>query len=340
MTTILLILTLLQSAQDVYKSANTDFDAGRWPEAASKYEQVLKEDPAHIPSLFNLAVCLTKTGKIDEAIGAYRTLLDKDGTIFEAHLNLAILLDQTGRRAEAGEQFENALAMRPEDGQAQFNLAMFYVRGDDLGKAHPLLITLANKGPAALDVYIALSDAEHARKNEVKSREYLQKAIELDPKNANLVRNLAISYLEANEYEKAVPVLEQLTKAEPSNPEYLYMLGKSYQEMKAYPQAIATLTQMLRIKPDAAEAWGRIGDIFNVQKDWTRAAQALSRMIELRPRDALPHFVLATCLDNLGNAKEAIVQYNEFLKLDDGSNDARSFQARERARTLDRRLKR
>jgi hypothetical protein len=28
------------------------------------------------------------------------------------------------------------------------------------------------------------------------------------------------------------------------------------------------------------------------------------------------------------------------LELDDGSNDARSFQARERARTLERRLKR
>jgi hypothetical protein len=63
-------------------------------------------------------------------------------------------------------------------------------------------------------------------------------------------------------------------------------------------------------------------------------------MIELRPREALAQFILATCLDKLGNAKEALVHYNEFLKLDDGSNDARSFQARERARTIERRLKR
>jgi hypothetical protein len=49
---------------------------------------------------------------------------------------------------------------------------------------------------------------------------------------------------------------------------------------------------------------------------------------------------LATCLDKLGKAKDAVVQYNKFLELDDGSNDARSFQARERARTLERRLKR
>ena len=64
------------------------------------------------------------------------------------------------------------------------------------------------------------------------------------------------------------------------------------------------------------------------------------RVIELRPREALAHFVLATCLDELGNAKDAVVHYNKFLELDDGSNDTRSFQARERAKTLDRRLKR
>jgi len=44
--------------------------------------------------------------------------------------------------------------------------------------------------------------------------------------------------------------------------------------------------------------------------------------------------------NKLGNIKEALVHYNKFLELDDGSNDARSFQARERAKTLDRRLKR
>ena len=80
--------------------------------------------------------------------------------------------------------------------------------------------------------------------------------------------------------------------------------------------------------------------IANDAQDWQRAAQAMSRVVELKPMDALAHFVFATCLDNLGNAKEAIVQYNKFLGLDDGSSDARSFQARQRAKTLERRLKR
>ena len=70
-----------------------------------------------------------------------------------------------------------------------------------------------------------------------------------------------------------------------------------------------------------------------------RTAEDAVRAIKVE-FEALPHFVLATCLDNLGNAKDAIVQYNKFLELDDRSNDARSFQARQRARTLERRQKR
>ena len=340
MKSLVFALLLLQNLQDIYKSANADFDAGLWEEAASKYEQVLKGDAKHIPSQFNLAVCRTKLGKPDDAIATYKTLLEQDGTVYEARVNLALLLDQTGKHNEAGEQFEKALALRPNEVQAELNLGMFYMRENNVDKAYPHLTALSGKGVATVDLYIALSEAEHSRKNEVKSREYLSKAIELDPTNTNLRRQLGSSYFDEKDYTNAIPQLEQVVKADQRDADFLYMLGKSYEATKAYAQALPVLQQVLRIKPDSAEAYATIGAIFYGQKDWTRAAQALMRVTQLRPREAVGYFVLATCLDNLGNEKDALVQYNKFLELDDGSNDVRSFQARERARTLERRLKR
>ena len=329
-----------QNIQDIYKSANTDFDAGRWTEAAAKYEQVLKEDANHIPSRFNLAVSETKLGKSEDAISDYKKILEKDATIYEVHVNLALLLEQTGKPAEAGEQFERALALRPGDVQAELNLGMFYVRANDLEKAYSHLITAEQKGIATPDLYVALSESEHLRKNEAKSREYLTKAVALAPTNMNLRRQLAVSYFDEKDYANAIPQLEQVAKADPNDADFLYMLGKSYEATKSYSQALPILQQVIRIKPDAVEAYATIGAIFYAQDDWTRAAQALARVTQLRPKEALGYFVLATCLDKLGNAKEALVQYNKFLELDDGSNDTRSFQARERAKTLERRLKR
>jgi tetratricopeptide (TPR) repeat protein len=340
MKTLLLILAVFQSVQDVYKSANEDFDAGRWTDAAAKYEQVLKEDPKHIPSRFNLAVCYTKTGKTDEAISAYRTLLEQNDAVYEARVNLALLFDQNGKRAEAGEQFEKALVLRPDDVQAELNLGTFYLRGEEVDKAYPHLTRVADKGLVSVELYAALSEIEHSRKNEPKSREYLEKAIQLDPKNTRLIQQLAVSYFEENDYSKAAPLFEKLAKEQPSNADYFFLLGKSYEQLKAYPPALAALLQTVRIKPDYFEAYALISGIFVAQEDWPRAAEALMRFLEFRPKEAVAHFILATCLDKLGRVKEAIVQYNTFLELDDGSNDARSFQARERARTLERRLKR
>jgi tetratricopeptide (TPR) repeat protein len=300
----------------------------------------LKEDPGHIPSRFNLAVSDTKLSKFDDAIAAYKALLDKDGSIYEARINLALLFEQTGKRAEAGEQYEKALALHPDDVQAGVNLGMFYVRGNEVEKAYPHLAAAAQKGVATPEVYTALSDIEHTRKNEGKSREYLQQALGLDSSNVNLRRQLATSYFDDKDYGKAIPQLERVVKADPANPDYLYMLGKSYEATKDYSKAVPILQQAIRAKPDLVEAYATMGAVFYALEDWTQAARALTYVIQLRPREAIGHFVLATCLDKLGNAKEAVVQYNQFLELDDGSNDSRSFQARERARTLERRLKR
>src|SRR5207253_10397969 len=146
------------------------------------------------------------------------------------------LLDQTGKRAEAGEQFEKALALRPDDTQAELNIAMFYVRGNEFDKAYPHLTRVADKGINSRDVYIALSEIEHTRNNEPKSREYLEKAIRLDPQNTKLLQQLATAYYLEKDYARAAPLLEQLTKADPKNADYLYLLGKSYEELKVYPR--------------------------------------------------------------------------------------------------------
>jgi Flp pilus assembly protein TadD len=79
--------------------------------------------------------------------------------------------------------------------------------------------------------------------------------------------------------------------------------------------------------------------VYFIQEDWARAAQMLSRFVELKPRQAMAHFALGACFDKLGNLKEALLHYNKFLEYDDGSNDPRSFQTRQRVRTLERRLK-
>ncbi len=369
MKLLVLILALVQLPEDIYKSATADFEAGRWSDAAAKYELILKDDPSHIPTRFSLAVCYTKLENPNAAIAQYTKILEQDESIYEVRNNLAILFEQTGQRPAAAEQLEKIVQMRPDDPSAQFRLGMFYARADELEKAYPHLITAADKNLEFPELYIALSEAEHLRKDEVKSRSYLEKAYKLDPSNKNVQRQLGIIYREAHEYAKAievlkpllpesrlelavtyfdnknyrdaVPLLVELINADGANPnvDYLYMLGKSYLEVMAYPQAVAVLQRVLQIKSDYVEAYGTLGSVYFIQEDWARAAQMLGRFVEFKPTDAIAHFALGACFDKLGNLKDALAHYNKFLEYDDGSKDPRSFQTRQRVKTLERRLK-
>lgn len=367
MKTLLIIVLALQSIEDTYKAANTDMDAQRWTEAAAKFELILKEDPTHIPTQFNLAVCYAKTGDVGRALQLYRRVLDQDSNIYEARVNLAILLDEAGDLLPAAEEYEKAAAIRPDDSNMRLALGLLYMRMFETEKAYGHLSTAEQKGLKTPRLFIALSEAAHLKNDEAKSLAYLEQAHNLDPANKSLRRQLGILYREAGalpkavevlkealpearlelamayfdnrQFAEAVPLLAELSQADPANVDYLHLFGKSMMEQMRYPEAITTFSRVLQMKPDHVEAQGLLGYLQYTREDWPAAIQSLVRFLEFEPRHAFSHFVLAICYEKLENVNDALLHYNKFLEYDDGSSDARSFQARQRARILTERAK-
>src|SRR3954464_9620857 len=114
----LVLLFLLLRQQDpatLFKAATADMDAGKWIDAAPKFEQILKDDPTHIPSEFSLAVCYSKLGKPEMAIPLYRKILEQDSNIYEVRFNLAVLLHESGKETDADQEFLKAASMQPKD---------------------------------------------------------------------------------------------------------------------------------------------------------------------------------------------------------------------------------
>src|SRR6476661_5135158 len=115
MKLVLLFLLLQQDPATLFKAATADMDAGKWSDAAPKFEQILKDDPTHIPSEFSLAVCYSKLGKQELSIPLYRKILEQDPDIYEVRFNLAVLLHESGYPGDADTEFLRAAAMRPRD---------------------------------------------------------------------------------------------------------------------------------------------------------------------------------------------------------------------------------
>src|ERR1051326_5107176 len=132
---LLVLILALQSPADIFKAANADMDAGRYAEAAAKFEQVLKDDPSQIPSEFDLAVCYTKLGKSKEAEELYRKIIEHDSNIYEAHFNLGVLLRDLNNGTAADEEFVKAAALQPDNPFPLIYHAEFLEQQGDIDKA-------------------------------------------------------------------------------------------------------------------------------------------------------------------------------------------------------------
>ncbi len=91
-----------------------DFDA-----AVTSYRLALRERPDDLKVLQNLAIALSKIGRVEEAIRAYRKALEIDPTLSGAHYGLAFLLIKRGDGPFAIKHLKAFLAQPPSGPDAE-----------------------------------------------------------------------------------------------------------------------------------------------------------------------------------------------------------------------------
>jgi Flp pilus assembly protein TadD len=86
-----------------------DFDA-----AVTSYRLALRERPNDLKILQNMAIALTKIGRVEEAVRAYRKALEIDPSLSGSHYGLAFLLIKRGDATGAIKHLSAFLAHPPE----------------------------------------------------------------------------------------------------------------------------------------------------------------------------------------------------------------------------------
>ena len=69
---------------------------GDYEAALTSYRLALRDHPADLRVLQNMAIAYTKTNRVDEAIRFYRRALEIDGSLAGAHYGLAFLFIKRG----------------------------------------------------------------------------------------------------------------------------------------------------------------------------------------------------------------------------------------------------
>jgi predicted Zn-dependent protease len=89
-----------------------------------------------------------------------------------------------------------------------------------------------------------------------------QQASNLDPGNIIIQRELAAHYFEGSRYQKALPILLNLSKDRAQDEVILYYLGRIYQEHRQTDQALAAMERVHSLNPAFVEIYHNLGTLY------------------------------------------------------------------------------
>lgn len=177
--------------------ANIHYSQERYEEAIRILNRILAIEPNHRDALANLALSYDALGKQEEAARAFEIAM----TANPLDVDLIFLFGEHLYRAEqyqrAIQLFEQALAQRPNDVDAIANIGNAYLSMAEVSRRK--LQSSSNGSMSAEEIQQLKSDAIA---NYKKSIPYLEKALEMQPAQPNLWRNLGVAYINSGQKQR------------------------------------------------------------------------------------------------------------------------------------------
>lgn len=259
-------------------------DAGRMYgkalELKAKDKRIAEERSMLWAERFNLGATQAKVEEPDwQAVAdRFREAVAIDGTRPDAHRNLAVALSRLGRMDEAAQSYEQALALMKEGSEPWLEvikaLAVIHFNQGDLDGALQLARRTLEAVPADPEAtsQIALILDRQGKTEEAVSA--YDEAIAARPNDKNLYYNRGVLYANKEMFERSIPDFQKTVEIDATDSDGWYNLGVAYVKLERFEDAVTALENATRLDPASPEAWYYLGvAYFKVGRD-SDASQA------------------------------------------------------------------
>jgi superkiller protein 3 len=164
-------------------------------------------------------------------------------------------------------------------------------------------------------VHTDLGDAYRKDDEKAKAVESYQRALQLDRKNANIYRQLALLLTEAREFNQAVQVFQAAVEADP---EFGYIFEDLVKELRlqgAHEVASEICHLSLAVESGNSSFFFRLGYVSGDLKDDKNAVDAYEKSARLNPNEPATYNNWGVALGNLGRHAEALEKYQRAVEL-------------------------
>lgn len=142
-----------------------------------------------------------------------------------------------------------------------------------------------------------------------------ERAIELNPKDYESLKNIGISLRELERYEEAKSIFMTYIEGKPNDATGYVALGNVLYNMKAHKDTEVVLKKALSIKADYDLAYQNLCNLYYNTIRFSKAIDNCTKSISLNPSNYASYSLLAFIHTEKGNYQSAIEFFNSALKI-------------------------
>jgi tetratricopeptide (TPR) repeat protein len=341
---------------------------GNDADAVPQYKKTLELKPDLYQANLNLSISLLRLKRDSEALPYLTSAVAEKPKEYRPNYYLGAALLGTGDYAKAQQCFATALEIDPKSPDAELGLAHALQKQNHLADAAPHFQKAAELNPAyrrdllelgslyeaqnqpndAIAIYQQFPDDAGAQERlgalliaagrPADAIAPLQTAVAKSPTPANQAA-LASAYVQSNQAGKALSVVDQILAATPNDFDIRMLHGRIVRDQRKFPEAAQDFRLATALKPDDPHAWSELAVSLVMAEDYSAALNALDKLAALHAEKPGHVYLRAIILDKINDRKGALASYQRFLSLSNGQSPDEEFKARQRAKLLERELR-
>jgi len=312
-----------------FQAAVVHYNAGRFPEAATQLESLLREAPesfevhellglvysaqskdakanVHLekavrlkpdsaPARTNLATNLVRLGKLELAEREFKKGVELEPRNFDTNHNLAELYVRSGKVAEAAPFLEQAQRIDPSSYDNGYDLSLAYLLTGRVGDARQLVQDLLKRKDTA-ELHNLLGEIEEKDGRFVEAANEYEAAAHKDPSESNLF-DWGSELLLHRTLDPAIEVFQNASGRYPNSPRLVIGLGIALYARGNYEEAVKSLLRAADLSPSDPGCYLFLSKAYDRSPSQAEGViQRFRRFKELQPRNARAFYYYAMSL--------------------------------------------
>ena len=299
-----------------FKPIKYHLGRGEWEQVIKLCQQEIAIDPDGVEFYLYLAKAYAQQGNFPAAISAYRKTLGTTINQAEIYGELGLLHSKQQDPQQAAWHYEQALKLKPDWPELQYNLAVvLHQVGNWQGAiaAYDQAIKIKPDYGAAYFNLGVLYD----QKGEIEAAiAAYQRVIAIEPGLVRAYSNLGSSYARQQEYHQAIDVFKRGIALDPTWGTLHNNLGQVYWFANQPELALTSFETAILLEPKMALAHHNLGRLWQQQGNYAEAARCFDKVVQLEPKNVLAHSNYADVQQKIGNLPLTLTSWQKIIELE------------------------